>query len=132
MDYGLPQDRRRLYFIGARRSANKKVKNPKIEVPKSLRRKAPSLLGFLSESRSQKTKAVARSTLSKTALSNILAAEDKYRPIPAAPVIVDTAAGKNFRNATVDKVPTLIKSRCSARAYFWLQDVSECAFTIQI
>ena len=122
MDFGVPQDRQRVYILGAKRSSKKGITNPPLSMPKCKGSK-PSLSTLLLKNVGAKQKK--KMKMGKTAMKNLKAARVKFEEDYARsskPVIVDLAAGQNFARVCHDFVPTLLAGRCASSAYYWLQD----------
>lgn len=122
MDFGVPQDRVRVYILGAKRSTNKSVTNPPLSMTKF--KGGKPRLSTLLEKKKGKTNGNVKK-MSKTAVGNINAAKktfEKHYARSSKPVIVDLAAGPNFRRVCQDFVPTLLAGRCGQGAYYWLQE----------
>ena len=120
MDFGVPQDRRRIYILGAKRSVKEGITNPPLRMHKFKGRK-PCLSDLILKNVGTKQKKI----MSKTAVKNLKLAREKFNKDYARsskPVIVDLAAGANFARVCQDFMPTLLAGRCASSAYYWLQD----------
>ena len=121
MDFGVPQERVRLYILGARRSRTKGVVNPPIRMRKFSTR--PRLSdGFLKKGGTMKTPV----RFSKTATLNLQKAKAlaQVSANSSKPIICDLAAGPKFSRVCADYLPTLLAGRCGGQVYYWLQDLS--------
>jgi site-specific DNA-cytosine methylase len=121
MDFGVPQERVRLYILGARKSMTKGVVNPPIRMKKfGTRPRLPD--GFLKKGRTRKTPV----RFSKTATLNLQKAKalEQVSASSSKPIICDLAAGPKLSRVCTDYLPTLLAGRCGGQAYYWLQDLT--------
>lgn len=135
-NFGVPQDRLRIYILGAKRSSNVEIQNPPLRVRLLTKEKCTGLKPFLMQrnalpaSVARKKRPLSNSTvgkkkmkLSKTAVANLREAKKRLENQPTdVEVIVDLAAGKKFCRVTEDYAPTLLAGRCSSRSYYLLKD----------
>lgn len=121
LDFGVPQDRRRVYILGAKRSMNEGITNPPLSMPK-WKGSPPGLSTVLLKTEGKK-KTTTVKKMSKTVVRNLKAARTAFKNAPSSkPMVVDLGAGPKFARSCQDFVPTLLAGRCSGGGYYWLQD----------
>ena len=106
--FGLPQNRKRVYIMGARRSTRKGVKTRKPNMVHSL---PESKFACLDDFLEKGLPKVDIKKLCKTKRNNILAGRKKLKAKGVWNLdrdIIDAGAGKNFRQVTSGYVPQLL------------------------
>lgn len=119
LEFGLPQNRARMYMIGVRQSG-KGLKRPMPKVKKPNLKK-PHLKHFIlpDASLTETPKKLAKKAKVNVKWAKKKLAEDKMKIEPGDDAVVDTAAGKSFRQVQVGRCPTITKAR-GATPSFWL------------
>ena len=120
LQFGVPQDPKRIYMLGAKRSSNKKITNPPLTMPVRSGPQ-PRLSTLLLKTKGAKQQ---KQVMNKTAVRNLKAAKkkfDKHYARSSKPVTVDLAAGEKYARVCQDYAPTLLAGRCASSAYYWLR-----------
>lgn len=119
LEFGLPQNRARMYMIGVRQSG-KGLKRPMPRVKKPNLKK-PHLKHFIlpDASLTETSKKLATKAKVNVKWAKKKLAEDKMKIEPGDDAVVDTAAGQSFRQVQVGRCPTITKAR-GATPSFWL------------
>lgn len=129
MSYGLPQNRERVYIIGVRQSAKGlKRATPKVFKPKRAMAKLTDFLRPLSAPSKKLSKAAKRNV--KWAKKKLESQGVRLGDIDEA--VVDSCAGKKFRQVTIDRCPTITRSRGSSRGFYLLKQGRFLAFNFEI
>ena len=121
--FGLPQNRKRIYIMGARRSTRKGVKTRKPNMVHSL---PESKFACLDDFLEKGLPKVDIKKPCKTKRNNILAGRKKLKVKGVWNLdrdIIDAGAGKNLRQVTSGYVPTITCGRASGEN-FWLDNDS--------
>ena len=121
--FGLPQNRKRIYIMGARRSTRKGVKTRKPNMVHSL---PESKFACLDDFLEKGLPKVDIKKLCKTKRNNILAGRKKLKAKGVWNLdrdIIDAGAGKKIRQVTSGYVPTITCARASGDN-FWLDNDS--------
>lgn len=120
--FGLAQNRERLYMVGVRQSSSGlKRPLPVIVQPKTGKPELKDFLRPLSEMAEAKKKKLGTRGKKVLKWAQKKLQNDNAKIAPGDDAVVDTAAGRKFRQVQVGRCPTITKSRGATASFYLMQ-----------